>query len=168
MAPLIYPLRPRARSTTEVRCGQSSFGYLAAPLFLIVSLGSGEVRPGLPGHALSNPICWVGILVAVASVIFLILAQLAGRELKAFLASNFLLIGLLVTGAAAIFPVVLYSTLAPQNSLTAYAVAAGSSSLRLASIWWPPGLALAVTYGIFISRRYAGKISVNRDTQGFY
>jgi len=28
--------------------------------------------------------------------------------------------------------------------------------------------ALAVFYFVFISRRYAGKVSVQRDTQGFY
>jgi hypothetical protein len=53
-------------------------------------------------------------------------------------------------------------------SLTAYAVAAGSSSLRIAAVWWPIGFALALCYFVFISRRYAGKVSVQRDTQGFY
>jgi len=62
----------------------------------------------------------------------------------------------------------LHSTLAPQNSLTAYAVAAGPNSLRLASIWWPVGFALAVIHFVFISRRYEGKVSVKRDTQGYY
>jgi hypothetical protein len=60
------------------------------------------------------------------------------------------------------------ATLEPGNSLTAYAVAAGPKALLLASFWWPVAFALAVTYFIFISRRYAGKVSVKRDTQGFY
>ena len=76
--------------------------------------------------------------------------------------------GLLTTGGAAIFPVMLHSTLAPENSLTAYAVASARTALLLASIWWPVGFALAVAYFVFISRRYAGKVSVKRDTQGFY
>ena len=82
--------------------------------------------------------------------------------------SNLLLIGLLVTGSAAFFPVMLYSTLAPENSLTAYSVAAGSKSLLLASFWWPVGFVLATIYFVFISRRYAGKVSVVRDNQGYY
>src|SRR4029077_1186501 len=90
------------------------------------------------------------------------------REWRAFLGSNFLIFGSLATGAAAIFPVMLHSTLAPENSLTAYAVAVSPGTLRIATIWWPAGLALAVFYSIFISRRYAGKVSVQRDTQGFY
>jgi hypothetical protein len=40
--------------------------------------------------------------------------------------------------------------------------------LLLASIWWPVGFALATVYFVFISQRYAGKVSVKRDTQGFY
>ena len=67
-----------------------------------------------------------------------------------------------------LFPVMLHSTLAPENSMTAYAVAAGPTSLRLAAVWWPIALALTLLYFAFISRRYAGKVSVQRDTQGFY
>jgi cytochrome d ubiquinol oxidase subunit II len=92
----------------------------------------------------------------------------ACRELRAFLGSNFILVGLLTTGGAAIFPVMLYSTLAPENSLTAYSVAASENSMRIASIWWPVGFALAIVYFVFISRRYMGKVSVRRDTQGYY
>ncbi|PYS69720.1 MAG: hypothetical protein DMF73_14230 [Acidobacteria bacterium] len=79
-----------------------------------------------------------------------------------------MLVGLLVTGAAAIFPVMLSSTLAPENSLTAYNVAAGANSFLFACIWWPVGLALTTFYFVFISRRYAGKVSLTRDRQGFY
>jgi cytochrome bd-type quinol oxidase subunit 2 len=104
----------------------------------------------------------------IASIITLISGLSTRREMRAFVGSNFLLVGLLATGSAAIFPVMLHSTLAPENSVTAYAVASGPSALRLASIWWPVGFALAATYFVFISRRYAGKVSVQRDTQGFY
>jgi hypothetical protein len=52
--------------------------------------------------------------------------------------------------------------------LTAYSVASSPTTLRLATFWWPIGLVLAVFYFVFISRRYAGKVSVQRDTQGFY
>jgi hypothetical protein len=70
--------------------------------------------------------------------------------------------------AAAIFPVVLHSTLAAENSLTAHDVAAGANSLAYAAIWWPVGFALAAAYFVVVSRRYAGKVSVQRDNQGFY
>jgi cytochrome bd-type quinol oxidase subunit 2 len=88
--------------------------------------------------------------------------------MRAFVGSNLLIAGLPATGAAAIFPVVLHSTLAPDDSLTAYDVAAGPNSLVYAAIWWPIGFVLAAAYFVIVSRQYAGKVSVKRDNQGFY
>jgi cytochrome d ubiquinol oxidase subunit II len=138
------------------------------PLSLAVLVESRIVRPDLPGHAWSNPFWWIGLIVIAASAFTLLTGLTSGRELRAFVGSNFLIIGLLGTGAAAIFPVMLHSTLAPGNSLTAYAVASSSTTLLRASFWWPIGFALALFYFIFISRLYAGKVSVQRETQGFY
>src|SRR5215510_1690156 len=139
-----------------------------APLFLAITIASWVVRPDLPGHALDHPFCWLGLLVVLVSTITLISGPSTRRERRAFVGSNLLLVGLLSTGGAAMFPVMLYSTLAPEHSLTAYAVAASPNALVLASMWWPVGFALATAYFVFISRRYAGKVSVKRDTQGFY
>jgi len=141
---------------------------VVVPLFLAISVESWVVRPDLPGRAIHDPFCWLGLLVAIVSAIALISGLSTRRELRAFLGSNGLLVGLLATGAAALFPVMLHSTLAPENSLTAYAVAANPRALRVASIWWPLGFALATTYFVFISLRYAGKVSAKHDTQGFY
>ena len=138
------------------------------PLFLAISIESWVVRPDVPAHAIYNPFCWLGLLVIIVATGAMISGLSTRREMRAFLGSNFLLVGLLVTGGAAIFPVMLNSTLAPENSLTAYAVASNHTALLLASIWWPVGFALAISYFVFISRRYAGKVSLNRDTQGFY
>jgi cytochrome d ubiquinol oxidase subunit II len=138
------------------------------PLSLAVLVESRIVRPELPGRAWSNPFWWIGLVVVAASAFTLLTGLTSGRELRAFVGSNFLIVGLLATGAVAIFPVMLHSTLAPENSLTAYAVASSSTTLLRASFWWPIGFALAVFYFAFISRRYAGKVSVQRDTQGFY
>jgi cytochrome bd ubiquinol oxidase subunit II len=138
------------------------------PLLSVILIESRFVRPDLPGRAWSNPFWWLGLVVTVVSIIALVSGLTSRNEVGAFVGSNFLIVGLLATGAAAIFPVMLHSTLAPEHSLTAYAVAVSPSTLRLASFWWPLGFALAVLYFIFISRRYAGKVSVQRDTQGFY
>jgi cytochrome d ubiquinol oxidase subunit II len=137
------------------------------PLAFVVLIESRIVRPDLPGRALSNPFWWIGLVVIAISTIALVSGLSGRRERRAFLASNFLIVGLLATGAAAIFPVMLHSTLAPENSLTAYAVASSPTTLLRASFWWPVGFALAVFYSVFISRRYAGKVSVQHDTQGF-
>jgi cytochrome d ubiquinol oxidase subunit II len=138
------------------------------PLLLAIVVESRVVRPDLPGNATSNPFWWLGLLAVVGGSGALISGLSTCRELRAFVGSNVVLAGLLVSGAAAMFPVMLHSTLAPENSLTVYAVASSPAAMRLAAMWWPLGFVLAVTYFVFISRRYAGKVSVQRDTQGFY
>jgi cytochrome d ubiquinol oxidase subunit II len=135
----------------------------AGPLFLAISVESWVVRPDLPGHAIHNPFCWLGLLVVIVSTIMLISGLSTRQEMRAFVGSNFLLVGLLATGAAAIFPVMLYSTLASENSLTAYAVASSHRALLLASVWWPAGFALATTCFVFVSRRYAGKVRIEHS-----
>ncbi len=139
----------------------------AAPLLVIVSLESWFVRPELIGQGMRNPLTWLGGLVIAVSAVALASGLRNHREMRAFLGSNFLIAGLLGTGAATIFPVMLYSTLDPENSLTAYSVAAGPSSLKLAAIWWPFALILTVGYFIFISRHYQGKVSAERGDHGY-
>jgi cytochrome d ubiquinol oxidase subunit II len=139
-----------------------------APLFLVITVESWVVRPDLFERAMKNPLCWVGLFIVIVSIITLIAGLVYRRETLAFAGSNGCIIGLMFSGAAALFPVVLYSTLAPENSLTAYAVASNANALLFAAIWWPAGFVLATAYFIFISRRYAGKVSVRRDNQGYY
>ena len=145
-----------------------SLWIAAVPLLLIVLVESRVVRPDLPGRALSNPFWWLGLVVIAASIVILVSGLTSQREFRACLGSNFLIVALLATGATAVFPVMLHSTLATEDSLTAYSVACSPSTLRLAGLWWPVGLALSIFYFIFISRRYAGKVRVQHDTQGFY
>src|SRR5260370_3495985 len=130
------------------------------PLLLVVLIESRIVRPDLPGRAWSNPFWWIGLVVVAASAFTLVTGLTKHQELHAFVGSNFLIVGLLATGAAAIFPVMLHSTLAPENSLTAYAVASSSTTLLRASFWLPMAFGLAVVYIFFIFRRYARTVSV--------
>jgi cytochrome bd ubiquinol oxidase subunit II len=137
------------------------------PLFVAISLESWKVRPSLAQDAMKRPFSWIGLLLIIAAACALVSGLMKREERRAFVGSNLVLAGLLATGSAAFFPVMLYSTLAPENSLTAYSVASGSKSLLLASFWWPVGFVLSTIYFVFISRRYAGKVSVVRDNQGY-
>ncbi len=76
--------------------------------------------------------------------------------------------GLLIAGAAAVFPIMLHSTLAPENSLSAYQNAAAGKGLALAIVWWPFALIFSVVYSLFIYKHYAGKVKPAEDTQSPY
>ncbi len=138
------------------------------PLVLVISVETWFVRPDLPGHALRNPVCWLGGIAIVVSAGMLVSGLRTRQEHRAFLGSNFVIVGMLATGAAAIFPVMLHSTLAPEYSLTAADVAANATSLWIAAMWWPVAFALSAFYFFFISRHYYGKVSTKKDDQGFY
>ena len=85
------------------------------PLSVVVLVESRIVRPDLPGRALSNPFWWLGLILTAVSIIALISGLIGKREWRTFLGSNFLIFGSLATGAAAIFPVMLHSTLAAER-----------------------------------------------------
>lgn len=141
---------------------------LVVPLLVIVSLETWSIRPDLVGDAIRNPISWLGAVLVIGSAGVLLSGIRKREERRAFIGSNALIIGMLATGAATIFPVMLYSTLDPKNSMTAYTAATSPGNLLIAMIWWPAGLVLAGFYSIYISRHYAGKVSLSRDNQGFF
>jgi cytochrome bd ubiquinol oxidase subunit II len=141
---------------------------IAALLLVGVSIETAQVRPDLPSRAVHELACWIALLFVGVAAIVLVYGLAARRELPAFIGSNLVLAGLLTTLGTAMFPVVLQSTLAPESTLTANDVVAGPQSLAYAAIWWPAGFVLAATYFVVVSRRYAGKVSVQRDNQGFY
>ena len=62
----------------------------------------------------------------------------------------------------------LFSTLAPENSVTAYDAASSPGTLQAALVWWPVAFIMAASYFVFISRRDAGKVTLSRDNQGYY
>jgi cytochrome bd ubiquinol oxidase subunit II len=152
------------------RCAKWSHHLWTAviPLFVAISVESWIVRPDLVGYAIKRPLCWLGLLLIALAACALMSGLRKRHERRAFVGSNLFLIGLLGTGSAALFPVMLYSTLAPGNSLTAYSAATNSNSFLFASFWWPAAFVLATAWFLFISRRYSGKVSVVRDNQGYY
>lgn len=138
------------------------------PLFVVITILTWHIRPDLFLNDIHKPLGWLGCLVIIASAIALTSGLAGDHEKRAFAGSTGLIAGVLGTGAVALFPLVLRSTLAPENSLTAYAAAANPGSLRLALFWWPVAFILACIYFTIISRRYSGKANVRTDNQGFY
>jgi cytochrome d ubiquinol oxidase subunit II len=138
------------------------------PFFLLVTVETWFVRPELVADGIANPLSWLGMVIVVAAAGALVSGLRGGNEMRAFLGSNFLIVGMLATGGATLYPIMLYSTIAPQYSLSAQQVASSPGALFLAALWWPVALVLTVGYFIFISRHYYGKVSVHRDDPGFH
>ena len=127
------------------------------------------MRPDLPGRALSNPFWWIGLVVVAISIIALVSGLSGRRERRAFLGIEFSYRRPVGHRSGRDFSRDASFNARAGELIHRLRCRVSPSTLRIgASFWWPVGLALAVFYSVFISRRYAGKVSVQRDTQGFY
>ncbi len=140
---------------------------VAIPFFVVISLETLYVRPEFAGQLFGRFFSWVGILIIAVSAVSLLLALRQGKEARAFYASGVLIAGLLGTGAATIFPVMLYSTLDPASTMTAYTSASTPSALFMASIWWPIAFVLNIAYFVYLFRYYTGKVQLAKDNQDY-
>jgi cytochrome bd ubiquinol oxidase subunit II len=138
------------------------------PAFLLITVLTWFVRPELLHGILFRPIAWITLVICLASAYAIATGIRTQREQLALLGSTFFLFGLLMTGAAALFPVVLFSTTEPINQLTAAECAAPEASLVIGAAWWFPALILAFVYLFVIRRHYSGKVNVSKDNQGLY
>ena len=144
------------------------FWKLTVALLLVVTAETWVVRPDLFPAMARQPFAWFGLL-CVLGGLAAVVTGLAGKgEVRAVLGSCVLIAGLMIAGAAAVFPTMLHSTLDPQYSLDAYRSAASGYGLGAALWWWPLALVLSVVYAFFIARHYRGKVRVGEDSHQPY
>jgi cytochrome d ubiquinol oxidase subunit II len=140
----------------------------AAVLFPAISLETWVVRPALFAAMAERPVAWLAMAV-VAGGTWAVTTGLRGtREARAFAGSCAVIAGLLAGAAAAVFPVMLHSTLGPEHSMTAYSGAAPRHGLAMGLIWWPVAAALALTYFAVIMRNSRGKVRPVEDPHASY
>jgi cytochrome bd ubiquinol oxidase subunit II len=137
-------------------------------LLLVVTIETWSVRPQLFSGILHQPLGWLGIICALGGIIGVFIG-LCGKPMGlAVFGSSLFIAGLMIGGAAGVFPIMLQSTLDPQYSLSAYQGAAAGHGLAIALVWWPLAFIFAVGYFLFIYRYYNGKVKSAEDTQTPY
>lgn len=137
-------------------------------LLVIVTIETWTVRPELYSGMLRQPCCWLGLIGVVGGIIAIFNGLRGRHETRALLGSSAFIAGLMIAGAASVFPVMLRSTLSPEHSLSAYQMAAADYGLTVALVWWPVAFIFAIGYFLFIYRHYAGKVKASHDTQQPY
>jgi cytochrome d ubiquinol oxidase subunit II len=125
-------------------------------LLLAVSLETFYVRPELFAGMAGRPVAWVALAFVAGGLAAIVTGLRAGAETRTFLGGCALIAGLLGAAAAGLFPVILYSTVSPAYSITAYNGSSDPSSLRAASYWWPVALVLSLSYVWFVGKIYGG------------
>lgn len=139
---------------------------VVAVLLAGATVATAVVRPEMLLGMLHRPLGWLGALGAAGGGITALVGQRRRRERAAFAGSCTLIAGLMLAGAAGVFPVLLHSTLVPDHSLTAYTEATDRHGMILMLVWWPFAMVLAIGYFIFISRNYRGKVQPDADLHG--
>jgi cytochrome d ubiquinol oxidase subunit II len=143
-------------------CARTAWG--ATLLFtLLVTAATFTIQPQVLDNFERAP--WGAVFPALA------LAGLAGihwfnrktgADRDAFLASCVFIVGMLTSAAFGVFPYVLPSNTNPGLGLTIFNTATGAYGLRVALVWWIPGMALALGYSVFTYRRFAGKVRLEQ------
>jgi len=141
--------------------------FATVGLWLLATLATLQVAPGLLRNALARPLALLCTLLFLAGLAVSFTARRQGRELLAFLGSAAFLVGLLAATAAALYPTWLASTLDPAWSLTARNAAAAPQSLRAGLLWWPPGFVLAAVYFVILFRLHRGKAQAAAEGEGY-
>jgi cytochrome d ubiquinol oxidase subunit II len=144
----------------------ASFLWKAVILLLaVITVETWQVRPELFSGMIHQPFAWLG-LIFVFGGLAAALAGLPGkREALAVFGSCAFIAGLMIAGAAAVFPIMLHSTLAPEDSLSAYQNAVAGHGLAIALFWWPVALIFSEVYFLFVYKHYTGKVKPSEDTQ---
>ena len=137
-------------------------------LLLGVTIEAWQVRPELFSGMIHKPFAWLGLIGVIGGILAVITGLQRKREMRAVIGSSMFIAGLMVAGAASVFPIMLHSTLAPEYSLSAYQNAAARHGLTLALVWWPVSMIFSVAYFLFVHRYYTGKVKPTKDTQQPY
>jgi cytochrome bd-type quinol oxidase subunit 2 len=142
-------------SAGEVRVRAARVARWAAPATLVLTmvvLGAGAiVRPG--GIGASDALVAAGVLsgVSIAALVGSWVWRARGRAELAFISSCAYLYATIGAGAAMLFPYVLPGR-DPAMGLTIAGAAAPEASLRVALMWWLPGMGIVVGYMAFVYR----------------
>ena len=130
-----------------------------AALFALVTIETYFVRPDLLAHLVQRPLAWLGIAVAVLGAGVLVSSRRGVLDGRAFLGSCTLIAGVLGSSGAALFPVFLRSTLAPEFDLDALHQPRNSIAMKFALGWWPFAFMLAVSYFVNVFRANRARVS---------
>jgi cytochrome d ubiquinol oxidase subunit II len=143
---------------------------IATPLLLalagltVVSLvATMAVRPASLDNYFHYPVTFVVPVGVVAALAGIWLWNRNAQPVKAFLASCVYLFFMLAGACWGLYPVLLPATTGPANDITLTRALSGQHTLAVGLAWWVFGMALAVTYVVFVYSRFKGKADVQAE-----
>jgi cytochrome d ubiquinol oxidase subunit II len=135
----------------------------AWPVAMIIAaaatVSTALVHPAMAATLAGRPWAWP-LPVGAAGCSFLVMRSLRRGDVRtAFIASSGFIALLLLATAAALFPVLIASTVGRQFDIDAWSAASGDTGLAIGLAWWLPAIALAIAYFVHLFRSMRGKVS---------
>lgn len=121
------------------------------------------VRPSTLENYSQFPVTFIVPVGVVGSLIAILFWNGKGQALKAFLASCCYLFFMLAGACWGLYPVLLPATTGADRNITLERAISGPHTLAVGLAWWLFGMALAVTYVVFVYSRFKGKAEVVAD-----
>ena len=135
--------------------------WLAVIAVTVISLlATIAVRPVSLNNYFNYPVSFAipaGVALSLAALWFF---NRKGAPLKAFLASACYLFFMLAGACWSVYPTLLPATTGAQFDITLARAINGSYPLSVGFVWWAFGMALAISYHIFVYSRFRGKAEV--------
>ena len=136
--------------------------WLAVAVLTVVSLiATIAVRPVSLNNYFNYPVAFAIPVGVVASLAALWLFNKGGQPVRAFLSSCLYLFFMLAGACWAVYPTLLPATTGAANDITLARAISGEHTLAIGLVWWTIGMALAVSYVVFVYSRFKGKVDVS-------
>jgi cytochrome d ubiquinol oxidase subunit II len=125
----------------------------------VATVATALVRPSMLTALAGRPWAWPLPALSLGCAVVAMRALRTGAVRTAFVASSGFIAGLLMATAAALFPVLVGSTLDSRFDIDAWSSATGDTALATGLAWWVPAIALAVAYFVNLFRSMRGKVT---------
>ena len=136
--------------------------WLAVAVLTVVSLiATIAVRPVSLNNYFNYPVTFAIPVGVVASLAALWIFNKGGQPVRAFLSSCLYLFFMLAGACWAVYPTLLPATTGAANDITLARAISGEHTLAIGLVWWTIGMALAVSYVVFVYSRFKGKVDVS-------
>jgi cytochrome d ubiquinol oxidase subunit II len=132
-------------------------------VYVVATIATFFVSPFLFEGVLGNPLFWIFFLLLLASVVYIPVANRAGKFCRAFLASSATIAAMIGLTATSLFPRMVPSSLDPANSLTIYNASSTPRTLTVMLIIALIGMPLVIAYTAWVYRVFAGKVLLEEE-----
>lgn len=150
----VDPINTRARTIAR-------WSWIATiVLAILVTIATFYVQPQVSSSYFSRPWQVIFPLIALAGLLGMGYFNFRHEDLRAFFSSCTFIVGMLLSAAFSLYPIVLPAT-TPGLSLTIYNASASEYGQTVGLAWWIIGIILASIYFIITYRIFWGKINAS-------